>query len=75
MKNIHNKCENSLEILLNKAIGEQEELKRSVLSVMTHDVIADRMEGLLDEDVEIDRYQLGVTVIAVRKLLRAVLEE
>lgn len=75
MKNIHNKCENSLEILLNKAIAEQEELKRSVLSVMTHDVIADRMEGLLDEDVEIDRYQLGVTVIAVRKLLRAVLEE
>lgn len=75
MKNIHNKCENSLEILLNKAIAEQEELKRSVLSVLTHDVIADRMEGLLDEDVEIDRYQLGVTVIAVRKLLRAVLEE
>jgi len=73
--NIHAKCEKSLEILLDKAIAEQEEIAKRILSTITHDNVADKMEGLLDDDVEIDRYQLGVTMIAVRKLLRSILEE
>lgn len=69
------KCEKSLEILLDKAIAEQEEIAKRILSTITHDNVADKMEGLLDDDVEIDRYQLGVTMIAVRKILRSILEE
>ena len=46
-----------------------------VMSVLTHDKIAERMEGLIDEDEEIDRYQLGVAVIAARKLVRGLIGE
>lgn len=66
---------NLLEVVIDKAIAEQEAMGERILSAVTNDAIAAKMKGLLDESEELDRYQLAMFCIATRKLIRAAIED